>query len=240
MLAPVTRGLVLASALSIVTLGGLMLGCVRVEAGTDPEPLGYGPGAHAMLAAGYDANPVSREAPTPWTPPTRQLGYAAEPERPPATEPVPYNDDLVQVCNHLITLSSPPAELDSCLAHYRIERVFRPIASWKSLAACLQSAADQAAVATCLSTTPRAFGPLAEYPRESQVCMHIFALTIVEELGPEPMLDQARLVEFQPLLQDCVDSLVVEERADHKPAEYVQMLECIERARTTAAAESCE
>jgi hypothetical protein len=219
-------------------------GCVRVEAGTNPELLGYGPGAHAMLASGYEPDPVPRPAPTPWTPPTRQLGFAFEPEPPATTEPVPYNEDLVQVCNHLATLATNASAvefaLESCLARYRIERVFRSIANWKTLAGCLQAAADQPAVEACMQATPRVFGPIAEYPRESEVCMHIFAITIVEQLGPEPMLDDSRILEFQSLLQECVDSLVVDERADRKPGEYVEMLECIERARTPTAAETCE
>ena len=241
MVATVTRRFDLALAPLLLVSLVMAMGCVRVEAGTDPEPLGYGPGAHAFLASGYDPDPVSRPAPTPWTPPARELGFPSFEIEPPQTaEPVPYNDDLVRVCNHLATLSTAPGEPDTCLARYRIERVFRSIANWKTLAACLESAADQPAVEACLNKTPRTFGPIGEYPRESEVCMHIFAVTIVEQLGPEPMLDDARLLEFQPLLQDCVNSLVTEERANRKPDEYVQMLECIERARTTAAAEACE
>lgn len=232
MLARVTRRLALVSLLS--------LACVRVEAGTDPEPLGYGPGAHAALAAGYDPDPVVRPGPTPWTPPARELGFVFEPEPPAATEPVAYNDDLVRVCNHLNTIASAPIELEACLARYRIERVFRSIANWKTLAGCLEAAADQPAVEACMNATPRAFGPIAEYPRESEVCMHIFAVTIVEQLGAEPMLDDPRLLEFESLLQECVDSLVTEERSNRSVDEYVKMLECIERAQTTAAAEACE
>lgn len=235
MLAQVTRGLLLVTSLFVASLA-----CVRVESGTDPKPLGYGPGAHAMLSAGYDAEPVSRPAPTPWTPPRSQLGHTFAPAEPSTTEPVPYNDDLVRVCEHLGTLGSEGFDPATCLARYRIERVFRPIAEWKSVAACLEAAADLPAVDACLAASPRAFGPIAEYPRESEVCMHIFAITIVEQLGAEPMLDAERLHEFESLLRECVDSLVTEERTDRKPAEYVEMLECIERSPTTSAAEACE
>src|SRR5690606_35737799 len=234
MLAAVTRQLVLTSLLSA------SLGCVRVEAGTDPESLGYGPGAHAALSAGYDVDPVPRPAPTPWTPPRREARASFAPELPATSEPVPYNDDLVRVCEQLGTLGVEGFDPAACLARYRIERVFRPIAEWKTLAACLAAAADQPAVDACLRASPRAFGPVAEYPRESEVCMHIFANTVVEALGPEPMLAGARLREFESLFGDGVNSLVTEERADRKPAEYVQMLDCIEQARTTAAAEECE
>jgi hypothetical protein len=215
-----------------------------VESGTDPKPLGYGPGAHAMLSAGYDPDPVPRPAPTPWTPPRSEFAMPSEPEQAGPVEPVPYNDDLVRVCQHLASISSKPEsgtfDQEHCLAHYRIERVFRPIAKWKTLATCLEATDGEPAIAACMSASPRAFAPIAEYPRESEVCMHIFAITIVEQLGAEPMLDDARLFEFESLLADCVNSLVVEERADRKPAQYVQMLECIERSRTTTAAEACE
>ena len=224
----------------------LITACVRVEAGTDPEPLGYGPGAQAMLAAGYDPDPVPRPAPTPWTPPAREMGFVFDFEPPDETppEPIPYNADLEQVCDHLATFTADPDEpaynRDACLARYRVERVFRSIADWKTLAACLENASDAAAADTCERATPRVFGPIAEYPRESEVCMHIFAVTIVEQLGAEPMLDSERIAEFEDLLGECVDSLVTEERADRKLSEYVEMLECMERARTTAAAEACE
>ncbi len=217
----------------------LSLACVRVEAGTDPEPLGYGPGPQASLAAGYDPDPAPRPAPTPWTPPVSELAFVFDFEdaAAPADEPVPYNDDLVRVCEQL---SSFTGDAERCLQRYRIERVFRTIAQWKTLAACLEAASDVAAVDACERATPRAFAPIAAYPRESEVCMHIFAITIVEQLGAEPMLELDRLVEFEQLLRECVDSLVDDERADRTPSEYAQMLECIERARTTGAAEACE
>jgi hypothetical protein len=234
----VIRNLPLRFALSLALVASAA--CVRVEAGTDPEPLGYGPGAHATLSAGYDVDPAPRPAPTPWTPPARELAanFAFEPPQP--AGPVPYNDDLIRVCQKLAAIEGASFEPDACLARYRIERVFRSIADWKSLAVCLESAPDRSTVDACLQATPRAFAPISEYPRESEVCMHIFAITIVEQLGAEPMLDDERLREFDPLLQECVDSLVTEERAKRKPAEYVKMLDCIERARTTAQAEVCE
>jgi hypothetical protein len=235
MLAPVIRSPGVLAMTALLVLGA----CVRVEAGTDPEPLGYGPGAHAMLGAGYDINPVERPAPTSWDPPAHELGFAFEFEPPSeaAPEPIAYNPDLVRVCERL---SSFVGEPDACLQRYRIERVFRTIADWKTLAACLEAASDQAAASACEHATPRVFGPIAEHLRESEVCMHIFAITIVEQLGAEPMLDHERIAEFEPLLVDCVESLVTEERADRKPAEYVEMLDCMQRALTTATAELCE
>ena len=222
--------------------------CVRVEAGTDPGPLGYGPGSEAMLAWGYDQDPAPRPAPSPWNPPRRLAGPSVAVE-PVATGPVPYNDDILAVCEHLSTVAGAPVvepaseagfDLEACYATQRVARVFRPLSDWKRLAACVEAAADAEAVSACAAATPPVFGPITEHPRESAVCLHIFAITIVEQLGPEPMLDRDRLAEFEPLLRDCVDSLVVEERADRSPAEYATMLACIERARTTVAAEACE
>jgi hypothetical protein len=215
--------------------------CVRVESGTDPEPLGYGPGPEAMLAWGYDGDPAPRPAPSPWVPP-RQFARAGVESSPAASGPVAYNDDLVRVCAQLQTLAGadPGFDGDACLAQYRVERVFRPLAEWKRLAACVGAATEFAGADACASASPRVFGPIPEYPRESAVCMHIFALTIVEQLGAEPMLDSERIAQFAPLLRECVDSLVVNERSDRKPAEYLAMLACIEQARTTAVAEACE
>jgi hypothetical protein len=241
MVTPVTHRFACALVPLLVTFA-----CVRVEAGTDPEPLGYGPGAHATLSSGYDPDPVPRPAPTPWAPPRSELAFGFGTEEEPAgpPEPVPYNDDLVRVCQHLASIATAPEggsfDQETCLARHRIERVFRSITHWKTLAACLEAAKTEPEIAACTSATPRTFGPIAEYPRESEVCMHIFAITIVEQLGAEPMLDDARLLEFESLLQECVDSLVIEERADRKPAQYVEMLECMERSRTTTAAEACE
>lgn len=233
MLAPVIR-----THAPISLLLAALLSCVRVEAGTDPVPLGYGPGPRAGLSEGYETDPVPRPAPTPWTPPAREL--AARNAQPTAPGPVPYNDDLLRVCKHLGTLQGEGFDPDQCLARYRVERVFRPITHWKTLAACLESAGDLPAVDACLRANPRGLAPIAEYPRESEVCMHIFAVTVVEQLGPEPMVDDDELREFVELLRECVDSLVGEERGSRKPAEYVKMLECIEKARSTAEAERCE
>lgn len=217
---------------------------MHVESGTDSEALGYGPGPEVLLAAGYDSDPVPRPAPAPWTPPTREPGFflavsaqgsGGSPER-----PVPYNEDLERVCKHLTTLEPAASQRRSCRARYRIERVFRTIANWKTLAACIETAADLDAVGACELETPRAFGPNVEYPRESAVCMHIFALAIVKQLGPEPMLNSERLLEFGGHVETCVTELVTGSRADRNPSEYVEMLECIEDSRTVTAADACE
>jgi hypothetical protein len=220
----------------LLLLGALGLAaCVRVEAGTDPEALGYGPGTPAA-AHGYDEDPNPRPAPTPWTPPERTgaLGLGQLMER--AT--LDKSAEIERVCRHLASLSSERLDLSACYARYRVERVFRVITEWKTLAGCVEAAKDLDAVAACERATPRVFGPLAEYPRESATCMHLFALIITEEYGTEPVLSRDDLLEFEPLLRECVDSFV-DERDGRTPAEYVAMLDCIDRAETTEAAEAC-
>jgi hypothetical protein len=219
--------------------------CVHVEAGTDPQPLGYGPGPNAQLAAGYDPDPVTRPAPSPWTPPPRELGFVLSRAKDGAREPVPYNDDLLRVCKHLATLSDAGTgtgdeEPAACHARYQVERVFRPIVRWKTLAACLEAAGDADAVEACVLATPRVVAPIAAYPRESGACMHMFTVMLVEQLGAEPMLNADQLLEFEPLLSNCVDSLINEARPARKPGAYAAMLTCIEAARTTDAIEGCE
>jgi hypothetical protein len=150
-------------------------------------------------------------------------------------EGVPYTDDIIRVCERLASTNADAA----CRRHYRIAQVFRTIGDWKTLVACLAATTDEAGVAACKRATPASVAAVAEHPRESAVCMHLFALSIVEELGPEPMLDAARLEEFGPLVADCVGSLVTEERAERTPTSYAAMLECVEVAQATAAAELC-
>ena len=88
--------------------------------------------------------------------------------------------------------------------------------------------------------TPPAFEPIAEYPRESAACLHLFALLILEEMGAEPMLEAEDFAEFEPLVRQCVDGLVGEARKDRNPTEYIDVLDCIERAQTSPAVEACE
>ena len=222
------------------------LGCHPVVSGVDPEPLGYGPAQHTLLASGYDTDPVPRATPTPWTPPERTDASAShEFAMFGMPEPVAHTLDVISICAHLgsgdfITDSETDPAFDArCRSHYRIAQVFRTIGDWKSLVACLMVTADDAGVADCKHATPASVVGIAEHPRESVVCMHLFALSIVEELGPEPMLEPARLAEFGPLVSDCVDSLVAEERAEREPSEYLTMLECVEAAQSTAVAEVC-
>src|SRR5690606_5171566 len=128
-------------------------------------------------------DPAPRPAPSPWVPP-RRLASAGVDAVPVSAGPVPYNGDLIQICAQLEALAPPDSGFDTgfdtgaCLARQRVERVFRPIAEWKRLAACVGAATELEVAVACASATPRVFGPIPEYPRESEVCMHIFALTI--------------------------------------------------------------
>ncbi|KIG16288.1 hypothetical protein DB30_04748 [Enhygromyxa salina] len=223
------------------------LGCHRVVSGVDPGSLGYG-SEQTPPATGYDSDPVPRTAPMPWTPPDRagsgQRGpdigmIGAELGAPSSSEPVAYTEDIIRVCKHLGG-EGASAEADAaCRRQHRVAQVFRPISDWKTLAACLVATTDVAGVEACKLATPPSVAPIPAHARESAVCMHVFALGIVEELGPEPMLDPARLEEFAPLLAACVDTLVNEERDQLGQRDYAAMLQCVEAASTTAAAELC-
>lgn len=221
------------------------LACTRVVGGVDPEPLGYGPGPHRSLASGYDPDPVPRPTPTPWTPPAR-AGLDERASDPGAQvlttvpTPIPHTADVLRVCDRRAALGEPAAERDACLHHYRIARVFRSIGAWKTLVACIEASPDRAAVDACERTTPIAVEPIAEHPRESAVCMHLFALLILEEMGAEPMLESKDFADFGPLVRECVDGLVGETREGHSPTEYAAILACIEAAQTSAEAEACE
>jgi hypothetical protein len=223
------------------------IGCPRVESGIDPEPLGYGPGPRASLASGYDPDPVPRPTPTPWTPPSSEhhpepngnLGERAE-AAPASTKPIPPTADVLRVCERRATLGDAASERDACLHRYRIARVFRSIGNWKSLVSCIDASPDRSAVDACERATPPAFEPSTEYPRESAVCMHLFALLILEEMGAEPMLESEDFAEFEPLVRECIDGLVGETRNDRNPTEYIELLDCIDRAQTSATAEACE
>jgi hypothetical protein len=235
---------VLISSLTVV------LGCHRVVSGVEPESLAYGPAQPSLLASGYDSDPVPRATPTPWTPPDRSgsstlvepgavlqaTGVLGE------LEPVAFTSDIIRVCEHLAKQGSTSgsAKADAvCLRHYRIAQVFRTIGDWKTLVACLVATTDDPGIATCTRATPASVAVSVDHPRESGVCMHLFALSIVEELGPDPMLDAVRLAEFETLVSSCVDSLVTDERPARGPSQYMAMLECVEVAPTTAVAELC-
>ena len=218
------------------------LACSRVESGVDPEALGYGPGSHS-LAAGYDPDPVPRPSPTPWTPPER------EGQRPPSLgelvaestpQPIPHTADVLRVCDRRAALGEAASERDACLHRYRIARVFRSIGNWKTLVSCIEASPDRSAADACEQTIPAAVQPIAEHPRESAVCMHLFALLILEEMGAEPMLESEDFADFDPLVRECVDGLVGETRKGRSPTEYSAILSCIERAQTSAEAEACE
>lgn len=243
----------IAAAVLVLPAVLLALACVRVESGVDPEPLGYGPGPQASLASGYDPDPVPRPTPTPWTPPARELhgkpigrvgqpiGSLGEPtEATPSAEPVPHTADVLRVCERRATLGDATSQRDACLRRYRIARVFRSIGKWKSLVSCIDASRDLAAVDACERATPPAFQPNTEYPRESAVCMHLFALLILEEMGAEPMLEPDDFAEFEPLVRECIDELVGETRNDRNPTEYIELLDCVDRAQTSASAEACE
>lgn len=235
---------------SLLTISLLALGCPRVESGVDPEPLGYGPGPQASLASGYDPDPVPRPTPTAWTPPARDvdqqvrqpiLGVGELMDAASAnTEPIPHTADVLRVCERRATLGDAAVERDACLRHYQIARVFRSIGNWKTLASCIAASPDLQAIDACERATLPAVEPDSEYPRESAACMHLFALLILEEMGAEPMLETEDFAEFEPLVRDCIDGLVGETRSERNPTEYIELLDCIDRAQTSASVDACE
>jgi hypothetical protein len=232
---------------SLLAASLLALGCPRVESGVDPEPLGYGPGPQASLASGYDPDPVPRPTPTAWTPPARDvdrqpiLGVGELMQAASAnTEPVPHTADVLRVCERRAKLGDTASERDACLRRYRIARVFRSIGNWKTVVSCIDASPDLQAVDACERTTLPAFAPNSEYPRESATCMHLFALLILEEMGVEPMLETEDFAEFEPLVHECIDGLVGETRTERNPTEYLELLDCIDRAQTSASVDACE
>jgi hypothetical protein len=157
-----------------------------------------------------------------------------------SAQPIPHTADVLRVCERRAALGVAAGERDACLRRYRIARVFRSIGDWKNLVSCIDASPDLAAVDACERATPPAFEPNGEYPRESTVCMHLFALLILEEMGAEPMLAADDFARFEPLVRECVAGLVNETRKDRSPSEYIELLDCIERAHTSAASEACE
>lgn len=236
----IVRGLTIGQGIASLVL----MACVPMVSGVDPGALGYGPGPSAELADGYDLDPVPRPAPSPWEPAQRSaparssaLDKLDEP-----TQPVAPSPDVVRVCQHVVAVADPSAPVDAedCLRSYQIAQVFRTLPDWKTFAACVEAAKGRAAIDSCERATPKAFVEIEAYPLESRICLHLFALTIVEELGADPQLDASELAEFEEVLDECVTSFVEEERSERSPAEYVEMLACIDTASTSAAVESCE
>lgn len=231
----------------MLALVSLTLGCQRVVSGVDPEPLGYGPPDASALATGYEDDPVPRPSVTPWTPPERRerarsLNHHGDPEASGQSAPIPYTQEVLMICAHLETLAQDDEREDSdaCLRRHRVARVFRTPEGWEALADCILAGADAEAVTSCWAGNEALIAGDEAHPLQSRVCMHVFAVTLLEEFGPEPLLDAAGVVEFEPLLDDCIETFVQEQRDARDPAAYADMMTCVGTARSSAAIEACE
>jgi len=217
-----------------------LIGCAKIVSGVDGEALGYGP-PDATLA-GYDEDPVPRPRVSAWTPPTREpaatlsLGdMMAEAE----AEPIAYIAEVRELCEQLRELGSEEAPA-ACLRRHRIARLFRTMDKWKGMVACVGAAGDLDGATACETANPPAFATGEDYPRETETCLHVLALTIIENAGAEPMMSADELRGLAPVMHDCVDSLVNEEREQRGPKAYFEMLDCIDAALSTTEAEACE
>ena len=214
------------------------LACVAIDGTADPESLGYG--SSAQTASGYESDPLPRPAPTPWTPPPPSAAM-------PMVESMgalPISPEVSRLCTHLASLATNLAESGDdpqrCHAVLRVARVFRDGEGWRALADCIAATDNPEAAASCHERHPLALRPIAEDPRESAACMHIFALTTVEELGVSAQMTGDEIAQFAPLLQECVAALVEEREGGRGPESYATMLSCIEQAPNSSAAEGCD
>lgn len=230
----------------------LLFACHTVVSGTNAAELGYGD--PSATVAGYDQDPVERPRVTGWTPPPREnqnMGFSASPSSssggsgisgliPEASEPVAYAEEVLEVCSKRASLGDE-GEQAACLRTYRIARVFRSLDKWKRLVGCIEGAKGLEDIAGCESANPPAFGlEDASHQREYDSCLHVLALSMVEEMGPEPMMNAQELRELEPIARDCTRSLVEDERDAQGPKLYYELLDCIDAAQTLAAVEACE
>lgn len=218
-----------------ILLAGL---ACRPTQGTDAAALGYG-SPDAPATTRYDRAPIEHPAPSPWTPPSRG---AASAEPPAQATVVRYAPEILAICQHVEGLAGDDERFDlgRCQTQTRTARIMRDEGRWRGLADCINGAQSYDEARDCADEHPTVLEIHEKYARESRVCLHLFGLSAVAEIGPDPALTAEEIAQFQPLLDECVDSLVEEERPGRSPEEYGAMLACIEAAETTDAAEACE
>ncbi len=232
-----------------------LLACSCATANHEPAALGYGSERDHELATGYvDAGPpFERQAPTAW--PIDDQPRPAWAGPPPVLASAPQlaaSPDIEVLCDHVVGFLSgsaggPPIEPSAaarmdhfCRLQARTEKLARTSEQWQGLLACMLAADTDAEFSTCETDHPSALAGPTEHPREFEACQHLIITTLFEQLGSDTNLPASNLEPFRPVLQQCIDGLLADERPKRSAEAYSTLLDCMLEQSTSVAMEACE
>ncbi|PRP93404.1 hypothetical protein ENSA5_43030 [Enhygromyxa salina] len=162
----------------------------------------------------------------------------------------------IQVCEHLAAMVAAeagipdpqidPSMMAECERELSIEAATRGTSNWNEVAGCVLEAQTEADINYCDRTYPlpgsgsaASPAPSGDDSRERRVCEHMFEIVMIEataELGEAPQITAS---ERRQLSDECVATLVQEERPNRDAASYDQLLSCIGAANSGAEMERC-
>lgn len=232
-----------------------LLACSATRDRGSSEALGYGP-VHGDLANGYAeiGPPFERPTPQAW-PLLQQPTRAWTPAAPllPAG-PIEASGDVRLLCVHVVdfliaessgsseAIAPPdkPVLADFCHLQARTEKLARTAEQWQAFLACMMAADSDPEFDACELEHPSILVEPTEHEREREACQHIVITTLYEELGSDTNLPASELEQFRPVIRQCIDELIADERPKRSPEDYAALLDCVLEQSTSAAMEACE
>jgi hypothetical protein len=227
------------------------LACSHARSIGDPQSLGYGSATGRDLANGYgdaEGPPFERRAPAAWPLDQQPLESwaGAAPVLP--APPIVASDDTRRLCVHVVEFllanSSEPLDVavlaDTCHLYARTEKLARTAEQWQLFSTCMLAAKTEPAFDSCEDAHPSSLAEPNDHPREREVCQHLVMTTLYEQVGSDANLPSSELERFRPVIRECVDGLIADDRPKRSPEEYAALLDCVLEQSTSDAMEACE
>lgn len=216
----------LAWALALLPLA-LLAGC-KVEPSEEPAPP-----RRSALTSGYDARAFQAQA---------------------SIRPLDVCEHLARMVAAEAGIGEQPVDaqmMAQCEAELSMEAGVRGTDNWNDIAACVLAAGDEADLDGCEQRYPLPAGPggpgapssggtPGDLLREREVCEHMIQVILRDGAAEQGEAPQLSAEEFLGLREQCVGSLVEEQRPYLPPEDYALMLDCITRAESGAQLRACQ
>jgi len=207
------------------------------------------------LLASLGCKPKPSEEPEAPRSPSVSADYSAQAFRAPASiQPI-------ELCEHLARMVAAeagvagqpidPQMMADCETELSMEAALRGTDNWNAIAACVLASRNDADLDQCDRRFPLPddagdrgdSGDLAEFGDlflERETCGHMIEILLRDSAGQQAPPPELSEDELAGLREQCVSSLVRDQRPYLRPDDYVEMLECIGRAESGAQLHECQ
>jgi hypothetical protein len=170
----------------------------------------------------------------------------------------------VELCEHLARMVAAeagvpnqpidPQMMAECETELTMEAALRGTDNWNDIAACVLASRNEAELDQCDRRFPLPGdmgdmgdmgergepGDLGDLSLEREICEHMIEVLLRDGAEQQAAPPELREDELLGLREQCARSLVLDQRPYLRPDDYLEMLQCIGRAESSAQLHDCQ